>query len=142
MTTLTPDETTIANGLAHNRPLHRIAADLDVAPATINSRINRTVSRLDLTGHPRPRLVDYAYRSGHLTETAFTSTGLPDEQALLLDAFARGLTLAQAAEEQSHGYHVAHTHYKRLYERLGAHTKWHAVGLGWRHGLLGPPEQT
>lgn len=142
-TSLTAHDLRIITALAHGHRIPHIATTLNLSTPATRSHLNRAAARLTLTGLPRPRLVDYAYRHGHLTPAEPAPlTELPPRQAQLLDALSRGMTTAQAAAQLHIGYHDAHWHRRRLYARLGARTSAHAVALGWQHQLLGPPETT
>lgn len=130
-------------GLAHGDHVGKIAAHLGISPSTVHHRIHRAARRLNFNGFVQAQLVDLAGQHGALDAlTPKAEITLPTLEAQLLTALARGLTTAQAAMQLHVGYHAAHRHRRRLYARLGARTNAHAVGLGWQHQLLGPPEQT
>ncbi|MEV0324796.1 LuxR C-terminal-related transcriptional regulator [Streptomyces sp. NPDC050658] len=138
---VTPDDITVIAGLARGHALGRICEDLSKSPRATRRRLRQLADRLGLTGHPRPQLVDYAYRNGHLDglapEPRPPIDELPGRLAQTLDALARGLTIDETAREMGISPDTARAHRRRLYTLLEARTRTHAVALGWQLGLLG-----
>jgi two-component system nitrate/nitrite response regulator NarL len=65
---------------------------------------------------------------------------LSERETQVLDALARGLTMAALARELWLAMDTCKTHRTRLYRKLGAHTGAHAVAIGYQTGLLELPE--
>lgn len=139
---LTPDMLNIIAALAEGHAVPHISRNLNTPARTLRTHIAATANRLGIRHTPQVRLVDYAYRHGHLTAPEadpyepLKPLTWRDEQTL--QAIARGLSVAQAASEIHRSPHTVDTHRKALYARLGARTGAHAVALGWQLGLLGP----
>lgn len=139
-TPLTPEMLKVIAALAQGHAVPRISRDLDTPTRTLRTHIATAAARLGLRYTPQPRLVDYAYRHGHLPVPALDPRDalgpLTPGQAQTLSAITRGLTVAQAASELRRSRHTVNTHRGALYRLLGARTGAHAVALAWQHGLL------
>lgn len=138
---LTPAQVRVIAGYARGRHTHEIAADTHVTISAVRAHVTRAVARVGLHSHRQAVLVDHAYACGYLA-------GLPPEprppasvagrQREVLLYLAEGRTTDEIAVLLGVTAHTANEHRRRLYEALGAHTRAHAVALGWQAGLLGP----
>ncbi|WP_051853089.1 helix-turn-helix domain-containing protein [Streptomyces aureocirculatus] len=139
---LTPGQIRVVAGLARGHCAARIAADLGISTAAVDTRIRRASARAGIHRRPHPQLVNHAYRRGYLThlppEPRQPVPCLTARLAQSLDATTRGLSLTEAAAEMGVTRATANTYRRRLYRLLGARTRAHAVALGWQAGLLGP----
>ncbi|MBW0121087.1 helix-turn-helix domain-containing protein, partial [Pseudonocardia oceani] len=79
----------------------------------------------------------------HLPGSATTPAPLPDGGALsgrevqVLAAMARGRTNASIGSELGLSEDTVKTHARRLFTKLGARDRAHAVALGYQHDILG-----
>jgi DNA-binding NarL/FixJ family response regulator len=67
-----------------------------------------------------------------------TRTGQPlaDRELQVLRGMSQGKTNGQIGQELYLSEDTVKTHARRLYRKLGAHDRAHAVDLGWRAGWL------
>jgi DNA-binding CsgD family transcriptional regulator len=61
---------------------------------------------------------------------------ITDRQLQLLHLLAQGNTAQESAKALYVGVDTVKTHLRRLYQRLGARDRGHAVAIGFRTGLL------
>lgn len=69
-------------------------------------------------------------------EPAVPSVSLTERERQVLDGMARGRSNAQIGSELFLSEDTIKTHARRLFRKLAAHDRAHAVAEGFRHGLL------
>jgi DNA-binding NarL/FixJ family response regulator len=69
-------------------------------------------------------------------ETTGPVVGLTERERQVLDGMARGRSNAQIGAELFLSEDTIKTHARRLFRKLAAHDRAHAVAEGFRHGLL------
>jgi DNA-binding CsgD family transcriptional regulator len=62
---------------------------------------------------------------------------LTNREIQVLDGISRGLSNAEVGQELFLAPNTVKSHLYRVYLKLGATGRAHAVGIGYRHGLLG-----
>lgn len=130
-------ERQILAGLARGRTNAQIAEDLDLSPHTVKSHIERITHRYGARG--RAGLVGIAYRRGDLASLKPE----PRDQVVLgkatltvLDGMARGLTNREIGRLRGRDEETVRSLARRMFRKLGAHHRAHAVALGYQHGYL------
>jgi ATP/maltotriose-dependent transcriptional regulator MalT len=107
-----------------------------VARAEIMTRYRQHAARFDRDTASRQRL-GLAQADPESTEPALTTqTQLSLREQDVLELVAQGLSDNQIAREAGISTYMVKTHLKRVYSKLAARNRAHAVALGVSTGLL------
>lgn len=137
-TPLTRRQVQIIAGLARGDSNIEIGRRLFLSGLTVKSHIQRIGAATGCSS--RAAKVDHGYRTGILSglpPEPRPSASLSEQDQQVLEGMARGLTNAEIGWELGVTGGVVAGHATRVFRRLGARDRAHAVGLGHQQGLLG-----
>ncbi|MEY9937340.1 DNA-binding NarL/FixJ family response regulator [Streptacidiphilus sp. MAP5-52] len=132
----------IVAAVARGRTNEEIAEDLGLSRFTIKSHLSRIGARYGVTH--RAGIVHAAYKRGDLAGLAPEPRTLPplaDRERQVLDGMSRGLDNAAIGRELFISEDTVKTHARRLFRKLRARDRAHAVALGHQHALLIAPAE-
>jgi DNA-binding NarL/FixJ family response regulator len=142
-TPLTARELQVLAGLARGKDNTVIGQDLGLKRLTIKTHIAR-ISRKAQAGHTSG-IIGHAYRTGLLRGLApepRPPVYLTGRERQVLDGMARGQSNAEIGRELFLAEETIKSHAQRLFRKLQAHGRTHAVALGYQHGYLKAPAET
>lgn len=140
--TITRQERIVIAGIARGHSTAQIARHLDISRFTIKSHLVRAGGRLGVRN--RAGIVGAAYRTGILAglkPEPHRPVQLQPREAQVLFGMAYGLDNLTIGMELGLAEDTVKTYAKRLFRKLGAEDRAHAVALGYQHGYLPLPQQ-
>jgi DNA-binding NarL/FixJ family response regulator len=139
-------EVQIIAGAARGHTNAQIASSIGLSPLTVKSHLTRIAARVGCGD--RAGIVGLAYRKGWLVQLPPEPRPVvqlkPDHLAVL-DGMAQGLGNAEIGRRLFLSEEAVKSRARSLFDALGAHTRAHAVALGYQHGHLpldGRPAET
>lgn len=137
---ITPRERVVIAGAARGNSNTQMSQQLALSRMTIKSHMQRAGRKLG--AHGRAAIVGAAYRRGILASLKpepHERVELKVREHQVLHGMARGLDNLAIGQELGIAEDTVKTHAKRLYRKLVAADRAHAVALAYQHGYLPLP---
>ncbi|WP_052440016.1 helix-turn-helix transcriptional regulator [Streptacidiphilus albus] len=131
-------ERLVLAGIARGRTNPQIARDLHLSVHTVRSCITTTAARLDCPS-TRVSVVVEAYRQSVLADLPAEprpTVDLQQREHDLLEDIAVNLTARQIGRRRYMSEDAVKCALHRMFRRLGAHSREHAIALAVQHGHL------
>ena len=128
----------VVAGLARGRERDEIAADLDLTRWQVKFRMLRAARHFDIPVD-QAAIVHLAYKHGWLAQLSAEERSpveLPKREQQVLVGMALGQTNAEIGKHLGLSEDTVRTYGRRLFQKLGARTRAHAVALGHQHHCL------